>query len=235
MKETMWTGSLSTALMYRSYVMLPTLSQMWKPSGQALFMTDEFFVNVHWAQNLDMESSLATCLVIGGIHVYPICLPLTLTLNRAHSSDIIWLIAGQEPELKWLSECLRPGSSAFKDSGSPQKGHVTLLWHVWFFTTLPQLGENTVLLNQTSAVIQTMNILTLPRTDKMEEQSETPYVTIISFDPSPQHVERRINRFFVQLALLVACISCTQSINKYIIMLFKHWNNSSISDHFTHP
>uniref|UniRef100_A0AAX7U936 DDE Tnp4 domain-containing protein n=1 Tax=Astatotilapia calliptera TaxID=8154 RepID=A0AAX7U936_ASTCA len=35
-----------------------------------------------------------------GIHVYPICLPLTLTLNRAHSSDIIWLIAGQEPELK---------------------------------------------------------------------------------------------------------------------------------------
>ncbi len=50
----------------------------------------------------------------------------------AHSNVITWLTA-------------RPlGCSAFINSGSPQKGHVTSLWCVWSSTTSPQLQENTV-------------------------------------------------------------------------------------------
>lgn len=67
---------------------------------------------------------------------------------------------------------------------------------------------------------------------EMEEQSETPYAKFISLDPLPHLLKIRMNRF--QLSLLVAYISCTQSIIN-IILLIKHFNNSTISDHFTHP
>lgn len=142
---------------------------------------------------------MVTCSVTEGTPASPICWPLTLILSPARSNVITWLTAGHEPGLRWPLGCSRPGSSAFVGSGSPQKGHVTLLWHVWFSTTLPQLEENNVLLNQWTILIM---ILTTLLTHEMEEQSETQYATIISDWPITSPVSNKDNMPFFLLSLL---------------------------------
>lgn len=74
----------------------------------------------------------------------PLGWPLTLTLNLAYNSVTIWPTAGLEPGFRWQLACSKPGSSPCLDSGSPQKGDLTLLWHVLISIILQPLKESNI-------------------------------------------------------------------------------------------